>query len=58
MQLQREMYDVTPLLHNRGWFLKDGALTGNLGEDGAARYRRYLYAQYYREQHFARGAAK
>ena len=52
MQLQREMYDVTPLLHTRGWFLKDGALTGSLSEDEFALYHRYLYAQYYREQHF------
>lgn len=52
MQLQRELYDVTPLLHVRGWFLKDGELTGNLGEDEFDLCHRYLYAQYYREQHF------
>lgn len=52
MQLQRETYAVTPLLHVRGWFLKDGVLTGNLDGEEFDLYHRYLYAQYYREQHF------
>ena len=57
MQLQRTLREVTPLLHTGGWFLADGELTGCLGKDESALCRSYLYAQYYREQHFPWSAA-
>lgn len=54
MQLAREMRDISPLLHTRGYFMKDGALTAELSEEEYTFYRRFIGAQYYREKYSVR----
>ena len=49
MQYSRALYELTPLVHERGLFLRGGALTDALDPDADAVYRRFLCAQYYRE---------
>ena len=52
MQLQRETRAVTPLMHEDGYRMVDGSITLDVPPDVAEVCRRYLCAQYYREQHF------
>ena len=52
MQLQRETRAVTPLMHEDGYRMVDGSITLDVPDDVAEVCRRYLCAQYYREQHF------
>ena len=52
MQLQRETRAVTPLMHEDGYRMVDGSITLDVPPDVAEICRRYLCAQYYREQHF------
>ena len=52
MQLQREARAVTPLMHEDGYRMVDGSITLDVPPDVAEVCRRYLCAQYYREQHF------
>ena len=49
MQLAREMREITPLLHERDLYLREGALTDTLGEAEQAFLTDYINAQYYRE---------
>ena len=49
MQLQRDMRAVTPLLHERELFLDGGTLTDTLSPEAAEAYRRYRWAEYWRE---------
>lgn len=49
MKLSREMRAVTPMLHVRGLFWRDGGPVDALDEDAMDFYRRYRCAQYYRE---------
>ena len=49
MQLQRDMRALTPLLHERELFLDGGALTDTLSPEAAEAYRRYRWAEYWRE---------
>ena len=49
MQLQRDMRAVTPLLHERELFLEGGTLTDTLSPEATALYRRYRWAEYWRE---------
>lgn len=51
LRLSRELRSVTPLVHERGIYLEDGVLADALSPDAAAFYRRFLWAQYYRETH-------
>lgn len=52
MQLQRETRAVTPLMHEDGYRMVDGSITLDVPPDVAEVCRKYLCAQYYREQHF------
>ena len=52
MQLQRETRAVTPLMHEDGYRMVDGSITLDVPPDVAEICRKYLCAQYYREQHF------
>ena len=52
MQLQRETHAVTPLMHEDGYRMVDGSITLDVPPDVAEVCRKYLCAQYYREQHF------
>ncbi len=52
MQLQRETRAVTPLMHEDGYRMDDGSITLDVPPDVAEVCRKYLCAQYYREQHF------
>ena len=54
MQLAREMRDVSPLLHTRGYFMKDGQLVTELEQEEYRFYRRFIGAQYYREKYSVR----
>ena len=54
MQLSREMRDISPLLHTRGFFLQDGALTTELSPEDYTFFRRFIGAQYYREKYSVR----
>lgn len=56
MQLGRQMRAVTPLLHVRGLYLDNGALTDALPGDAGEFLKKYLWAQYYREQEIVPGA--
>lgn len=49
MQLSRQMRQISPLVHARGLFLVDGALTDSLGQEESQFYLDFLGAQYYRE---------
>ncbi|MBR3561848.1 MAG: LTA synthase family protein [Oscillospiraceae bacterium] len=49
MQLQRDMRAATPLLHERELFIEDGAITDTLSPDAAETYRRYRWAEFWRE---------
>ena len=51
-ELQRETRAVTPLMHEDGYRMVDGSITLDVPPDVAEICRRYLCAQYYREQHF------
>ena len=55
MQLGRQMRAVTPLLHVRGLYLDNGALTDALPGDAGEFLKEYLWAQYYREQEIVPG---
>lgn len=50
MKLAREMRAVTPVLHARELFWRDGGPTDTLDEEDMEFYQRYLCMQYYREQ--------
>ena len=50
MQLQTRA--VTPLMHEDGYRMVDGSITLDVPPDVAEICRKYLCAQYYREQHF------
>ena len=47
---------VTPLLHVRGLYLDNGALTDALPGDAGEFLKKYLWPQYYREQEIVPGA--
>lgn len=49
MAYARALRQITPLVHERGLYLRDGELTDTLGPDAEAFYRTFLCAQYYRE---------
>jgi len=49
MQLSRQVRDMTPLVHVRNLYWKDGGLTDTLSAEEADFLRRFLWAQYYRE---------
>ena len=49
MQLSRQMRDISPLVHTRGLFLKEDALTDVLPIEEGVFYLDFLGAQYYRE---------
>ena len=49
MALAREMRAVSPLLHERTLFLRDGAITDALPPDAAAFFSQYRCAEYWRE---------
>ena len=55
MQLSREMRAVTPLLHVRDLYLQDGRLTDTLSPENGELLRKFLWAQYYREQEIVPG---
>ena len=57
MQMAREVREISPLLHNRGLFLRDSALTDLLPSPEHERYMDYLRVQYYREKDDHPGAA-
>lgn len=54
MQLSREMREITPLLHARGLYLTNGALTDTLPAPAQEFAAQFFAAQYYREQELAR----
>ena len=49
MALARDMRAVTPLVHEREFFLEDGVLADTLSPGAAAFYQRYRCAEYWRE---------
>lgn len=49
MQLSRQVREITPLVHARGLYLRDGGLTDVLPGEEAAFLQAFLGAQYYRE---------
>lgn len=49
MQLSREMREITPVVHVRDLYLKNGEITGTLAQSEQDFLRRFLGAQYYRE---------
>ena len=52
MQLSRRMRDISPLVHARGLFLQEDALTDSLPQEESQFYLDFLGAQYYREHEF------
>lgn len=49
MQMSRQLRDITPLVHEQGLYLVDGALTDTLPEEDQALVNTFLNAQYRRE---------
>ena len=49
MALQRQVREVTPMLHERGLYLVDGALTDTLSGEDQEIVDAYKWAEYYRE---------
>jgi len=49
MELSRQVRDMTPLVHERGLYRKDGQLTADLPAEEEHFLRDYIAAQYYRE---------
>lgn len=49
MQLSRQIREVSPLLHVRDLFLREGQLTDQLPDQENQAYLEYLWVQYYRE---------
>ena len=50
MQFAREMRAVTPVLSQRGLFMKDGEICAELSEEDAAVFQNYLSVQYWRKE--------
>ena len=50
MQFAREMRAVTPLLSQRGLFMKDGGICTELSEEETAVFQNYLSVQYWRKE--------
>lgn len=50
LQLQRGMFDITPMMRPSHMFLKHGRLTNRLSQSEQEQYNRYLCAQYWREK--------
>ena len=50
MQFGREMRAVTPVLSQRGLFMKDGEVCAELSEEDAAIFQNYLSVQYWRKE--------
>ncbi len=50
MKLSRQMRAITPMLHTRELFWRDGGPTAALDEEDMAFYQQYRQMQYYREQ--------
>ena len=50
MQFGREMRAVTPVLSQRGLFMKDGEVCAELSEEDAAVFQNYLSVQYWRKE--------
>ena len=50
MQFAREMRAVTPVLSQRGLFMKDGEVCAELSEEDAAIFQNYLSVQYWRKE--------
>ena len=48
-ELSRQVRDMTPLVHERGLYRKDGQLTADLPAEEEHFLRDYIAAQYYRE---------
>jgi len=55
MRLARELRELTPLVHERGLFWRDGGLTDTLPPEEASFYQEFLGAQYFRENELAPG---
>ena len=49
MQFAREMRAITPVLSQRGLFMKDGAISSTLSDEDAAAFQNYLSVQYWRK---------
>lgn len=49
MQLARQLRDITPLVHERGLYWKDGGLTDTLPQEESDFLKTFLGVQYYRE---------
>ena len=49
MALSRELRARTPLVHEQGFYLADGAVTGALAPEDEAFYRQYRCAEFWRE---------
>lgn len=50
MQFAREMRAVTPVLSQRGLFMKDGEVCAELNEADSAAFQNYLSVQYWRKE--------
>ncbi len=55
MGLSRELRSITPLVHERGLYWRDGGLTDALPAEDGAFLRNFLGAQYYRENEIVPG---
>ena len=51
MELSRQIRDITPLPHQQGLYLRGGALTDTLSPQDQQAVERFLWAEYYRENH-------